>query len=51
VHFEKGLISERDIAKLPAGLASVQVSKRVRFTPLAQDELRRRGVKIERTSP
>jgi len=50
VRFEKGLITERDIAKLPEGLASVQAAKQVRFTPLAQDELRRRGVKIERTA-
>lgn len=49
-HFDKGIITERDIAKLPIGLAAVQIGKRVRFTPLAKDELRRRGIKIERTT-
>ncbi len=50
VQFDKGIVTERDIAKLPSGLAAVRVGKRVRFTPLAKDELRRRGVKIERTA-
>ena len=47
--YERGLITEKDIAKLPAGLTSIEAGKRVRFTPLARDELRRRGIKIERT--
>ena len=49
VCFDAGLVTERDIAKLPIGLTNVQAGKRVRFTPLARDELRRRGVNIERT--
>lgn len=49
VRFERGLISERDIAALPDGQRSIQIAKTVRFTPLARDELRRRGIKIERT--
>jgi len=47
--YERGLVTEKDIAKLPAGIAAIEAGKRVRFTPLARDELRRRGIKIERT--
>lgn len=47
--YERGLVTEKDIAKLPAGLTAIEAGKRVRFTPLARDELRRRGIKIERT--
>lgn len=49
VRFERGLVSERDVASLPAGATRVDVGRSVRFTPLARDELRRRGIKIERT--
>ncbi|WP_299848447.1 hypothetical protein [uncultured Roseovarius sp.] len=47
--FSTGLVSERDIAALPKGTRSVRAAKPVRFTPLAHDELRRRGIKVERT--
>ncbi|WP_051630601.1 hypothetical protein [Afifella pfennigii] len=50
VRFERGLVTERDVARLPEGLRSVSAAKGVRFTPLAGDELRRRGIKIERAS-
>lgn len=46
---ERGLITEKTVAKLPEGVRVVQAGKQVRITPLAQDELRRRGVTIERT--
>ena len=48
---ERGLVTERRIEKLPQGLSVLQVGKQVRFTPLAQDELRRRGIAIERMKP
>ena len=48
VSFERGLITEKEIIKLPDGVAVVKAGKRARFTPLAQDEMRRRGIKIER---
>ena len=47
VRFENGLIGEKQVAQLPDGLKSLSIGKSVRFTPLARDELRRRGVKIE----
>jgi len=50
VRFASGLVTERDVAKLPEGLRALSVAKTVRFTPLARDDLRRRGIKIERTS-
>lgn len=50
VRFERGLVSERDVAGIPQGAQRVEVGKSVRFTPLAQDELRRRGIKIERAT-
>ena len=47
--YERGLVTEKDIAKLPAGIEAIEAGKRVRFTPLARDALRRGGIKIERT--
>lgn len=49
VRFERGLVSERDVASLARGTARVEVGKSVRFTPLARDELQRRGIKVERS--
>lgn len=48
VRFERGLVSERDIAALPEEQRSIRVGPSVRFTPLARDELRRRNIRIER---
>lgn len=48
VRFERGLVTERDVAALADGQQRISVGKTVRFTPLAADELRRRGIKIER---
>ena len=48
VVFDRGLVSERQVAQVPAGSA-IQVGKRVRFTPLARDEIRRKGIQVERT--
>lgn len=50
VSFERGLVNEREIRNLPEGTVAVRVGKTVRLTPLAQDELRRRGIKIERAT-
>lgn len=49
IRFESGLVSERDVATLPQGASRLDVGKSVRFTPLARDELRRRGIKVERS--
>lgn len=49
VSYERGLVTEREIRNLPEGATQLRIGKSVRLTPLAQDELRRRGVKIERT--
>jgi hypothetical protein len=48
VRFERGMVSERDVASLPQDARRIDVGKTVRFTPLARDELRRRGIKVER---
>lgn len=48
--FLSGMVSERDVATLPQGTRSVRVGAAVKFTPLARDELRRRGIDVERTS-
>ena len=50
VRFDRGLVSERDVSSLPQDLRRIDVGKTVRFTPLARDELRRRGIKVERAS-
>ena len=47
VRFEKGLVSERQITPLAQG-ACIRAGKRVCFTPLALDEIRRRRITIER---
>ena len=46
--FEKGFINERQIDALDEDTKVVVISKAVRFTPLAKDRLRQRGIRIER---
>ena len=46
--FDRGLITERDVARLDAGAGAIQVGGNVRLTPLAVVELRRRAISIER---
>lgn len=50
VIFEKGLITEKQVATLPEGTV-IHASKTVTFTPLALDELRRRRIRMERKTP
>lgn len=45
---DRALVTERDVAALAQETSRVRVSAATRFTPLARDELRRRGIKIER---
>ncbi|MEI2806144.1 MAG: hypothetical protein V9G18_09430 [Albidovulum sp.] len=45
----KGLVTERDIAAVAEGETRLRVAKAARITPLAGDEARRRGIRIERT--
>jgi len=49
VRFERGLLGERDVASLPATTRTITLGKTVRITPLAKDELRRRGIAVERS--
>lgn len=49
VRLEGGLITEKEIQKLPENLKSLSVGKTAKFTPLANDEIRRRNIKVERT--
>jgi hypothetical protein len=44
----KNLVTERDIEALDAGATVLRVPKHSRLTPLANDEARRRGIRIER---
>ena len=46
----KVLITERDIAELGTELRILRIGKTSRLTPLAQDEARRRGIRIERSA-
>ncbi|VDS08423.1 hypothetical protein PARHAE_01607 [Paracoccus haematequi] len=46
----KSLITERDIAAIAEGETRLRVGKRSRLTPLAGDEARRRGIRIERNA-
>lgn len=45
----KALITERDIAAVAEGEPRLRITKSARLTPLAGDEARRRGIRIERT--
>lgn len=47
VEFDRGLVSERQVSALSED-SLVRAGKRVRFTPLAQDELRRKRIRVER---
>ena len=46
---EDGLITEYDIANLDENITVFQVLKNAKLTPLAKDELRKKGIKMERT--
>jgi len=50
VQFHKGLVTEKDITRLDGGISRIDAGKNVFFTPLAKDEIRRRGLRIERIS-
>jgi len=47
----KNLLTEKDIAHVPQGQRVLRLSRNCRLTPLAQDEARRRGIKLERSTP
>jgi hypothetical protein len=46
---DRGIVSERQIEALPIGTGRLLVGKSVRFTPLARDRLRVRGIEVERS--
>ncbi|MBD1558156.1 hypothetical protein HC752_14555 [Vibrio sp. S9_S30] len=48
VYVETGLVTERQVDSLGANTQRLVVGKRVRFTPLASDILRRRNISVER---
>lgn len=50
LELNKSIITERDVATLPRDQQRLRVGKNSRLTPLAADELRRRGIKVERIS-
>lgn len=43
-----GLITEKEIQNLPENLKNLSVGGTARFTPLANDEIRRRNIRVER---
>lgn len=45
----KTLVTERDIEALSNGTQVLSIGKTSRLTPLARDEARRRGIRIERS--
>ena len=45
---ETGIISERQVDRLPKDTKKLRITKHVRLTPLARDRLRHRGISIER---
>ncbi len=49
-YFEKGIVTEKDIAALPAEVNEISCGTSVCLTPLARDALRRREIKIVRKS-
>ena len=50
LEMRKPIITERDVAALPRDQQRLRIDKKSRLTPLAADELRSRGIKVERIS-
>lgn len=48
VTIDKALVTERDITELSATASLVRLPMQSRLTPLAKDEARRKGIRIER---
>ena len=48
IRIERGLITEKEVKKFPEGLKNLSIGRTVRFTPLANDEIRQRNIKVER---
>ena len=48
--FDRGLVTETQVKALAPGTTRIRAGKSVRFTPLARDEMRKMGIKVERTS-
>jgi len=48
---DKSLVTERDLAALAKGQRHLRISHKSRLTPLARDEARRLGIRIERCEP
>lgn len=48
VHFDSGLVSERQIDAIPAGSDRLILGKRAMLTPLARDRIRQKNICIER---
>lgn len=48
VAFDKGMVTEKKIDSLASTVQTITLSKGARLTPLAQDRLRKRNIKIER---
>jgi hypothetical protein len=46
MHFDNELITEKRVRSLPDGVSVVRLSGSARLTPLANDALRRAGIKI-----
>jgi len=46
---DKPLVTERDITALGQSARSLRIAAHSRLTPLARDEARRRGIRIERS--
>lgn len=48
IYFSEGIVTESDIRRVPDGISVLHVGKATKLTPLAQDEIRRREIKLER---
>ncbi|MDD9822161.1 MAG: hypothetical protein OXU98_04645 [Gammaproteobacteria bacterium] len=48
VALQGGIITEKEIQNLPENLKILSVDRTARFTPLANDEIRRRNIRVER---
>ena len=49
VRFDSGIVTERHVDSLADETRTISVAKVVRFTPLARDRLRSRGINVERS--
>ena len=50
INFDHGLVTEKQVLKMPGYVTTVNLGKSVTLTPLASDAIRRAGITIQRAT-